>query len=53
MATVKQWMELPYFDLEGIALRVEEMTVQAGQLALKIQMRMKQIPQKLIEQNVS
>ncbi|MDV2990734.1 MAG: hypothetical protein N4J56_000388 [Chroococcidiopsis sp. SAG 2025] len=48
MEKVKQWMELPYFDLEGIALRVEEMTAQAGQLALQIQMRMKQIPQNLI-----
>ena len=51
MQKVKEWMELSYFDLEGIALRVEEMTARAGQLALQLQIRMKQIPQNLIEKS--
>lgn len=47
MQEVKKWMELPYFDIEGIALRVKGMTAQTGQLALQVQIRMKQIPQNL------
>jgi len=53
MQQVKEWMELPYFDLEGIAIRVIEMTAPTGQLALQLQIRMKQIPQNLIEKNAS
>ena len=48
MQKVKEWMESPYFDLEGIALRVEEMTAPTGRLALQLQIRMQQIPQNLI-----
>ena len=53
MQKVKDWMELPYFDLEGIAIRVKEMTAQTGQLALQLQIRMKQIPQNLMEKKAS
>jgi hypothetical protein len=47
MQKIKEWLELPYFNLEGIALRVQEMIVQTGQISLKIQIRMKQLPKNL------
>jgi hypothetical protein len=51
MQKIKQWIELPYFDLEGIAMKVEEMVVQTGQLALRSQIRMKHLPRDLTVKN--
>lgn len=53
MQKIKQWIELPYFDLEGIALRVREMTVRSGQLDLQLQIRMKQLPERLTVKNAN
>lgn len=51
MQKIKQWIELPYFDLEGIAIRVQEMIVRAGQIDLQSQIRMKHLPQNLTVKN--
>jgi LmeA-like phospholipid-binding len=53
MQKIKQWIELPYLDLEGIALRVQEMTVRSGQLTLQLQMRMKHLPDNLTVKNAN
>ena len=51
MQKIKQWIELPYFDLEGIAIRVQEMSVQSGQIDLQLQIKMKSLPETLTVKN--
>ncbi len=44
MQKLKQLVNLPYFDLEGIALRIKNMEVEEGKLTLHTEAHVSQIP---------
>lgn len=44
MHKMKELVDLPYFKLAGMAIRIEEIEVQAGSITLQVQAHIKQLP---------
>ena len=44
MEKIKELVKLPFFELEGMAIRIEEMEVQAGKITLQVQAHITQFP---------
>jgi hypothetical protein len=44
MQKMQEWASLPYFNLEGTALRLAKMIVQKGRVTLKVEAQVRQVP---------